>query len=187
MAKDRQGNGAPPESVISIIGPGMKVIGDCESEGTIRIEGTVEGSVRASKAVVVGVKGLVDGHIITQDAVISGRVVGTLVAESRLELQESCRIDGEVHARRMQLTEGAILNGTVQMGEKAVEVAAAASVEATGKKRRASKDTEVPGPVADETTPDATGTDKPGPESRDARGAAGSENAADAAAVAQDA
>ena len=36
---------APParESVISIIGPGMKVIGDCETEGTLRIEGTVEG------------------------------------------------------------------------------------------------------------------------------------------------
>ena len=117
MARDRAGNGAPSESVISIIGPGMKVVGDCETDGTIRIEGVVEGSVRAGKAVVVGRDGRVHGDITTQDAVISGSVEGTLNAESRLELQATARIDGEIRARRMQLEEGAILNGTVQMGE----------------------------------------------------------------------
>ena len=85
MARDRAGNGTPPETVISIIGPGMKVIGNCETDGTIRIEGTVQGSVHAGKAVVVGKDGMVDGDIVTQDAVISGRVIGKLVAESRLE------------------------------------------------------------------------------------------------------
>ena len=115
MARDRAGNGAPMESVISIIGPGMKLIGDCETDGTIRIEGAVEGSVKAGKAVVVGKDGKVKGDIATQDAVISGTVVGTVSAESRLELQATARIDGEIRARRMQLEEGAILNGTVQM------------------------------------------------------------------------
>lgn len=119
MARDRQSNGAAPETVISIIGPGMKVVGDCETDGTIRVEGTVEGSIRAGKAVVVGKEGHVNGNITTQDAVISGRVEGSLVAESRLELQATCRIEGEVRARRMQLEEGAILNGTVKMGENA--------------------------------------------------------------------
>ena len=117
MARDRSGTGASPESVISIIGPGMKVVGDCETDGTIRIEGTVEGTVNAGKAVVVGKDGVVSGDIVTQDAVVSGTVVGTLVAESRLELQATCRIEGDVRARRMQLEEGAILNGTVHMGE----------------------------------------------------------------------
>jgi len=116
MARDRAGNGTSPEAVISIIGPGMRVVGNCETDGTIRIEGTIQGSVHAGKAVVVGKDGVVDGDIKTQDAVISGRVVGTLVAESRLELQATCRIEGDVRARRMQLEEGAVLNGTVDMG-----------------------------------------------------------------------
>ncbi len=120
MARDRQNSGSSPETVISIIGPGMKVVGDCETDGTIRIEGSVKGSVRAGKAVVIGKEGHVEGDITTQDAVISGRVHGSLVAESRLELQATCRIEGEVRARRMQLEEGAILNGTVQMGESKV-------------------------------------------------------------------
>ncbi len=118
MARDRSGNGGTtPDTVISIIGPGMKVVGDCETDGTIRIEGTVEGSVRAGKAVVVGKDGLVKGDVATQDAVISGRITGTLTADSRLEVQATARIEGEVRARRLQLEEGAVLNGTVNMGE----------------------------------------------------------------------
>ena len=116
MARERTGNGTPLETVISIIGPGMKVVGDCETDGTIRVEGSVTGSLKAGKAIVVGKDGVVDGDISAQDAVISGRVTGTLVAESRLELQATCRVEGEVRARRMQLEEGAVLNGTVNMG-----------------------------------------------------------------------
>jgi cytoskeletal protein CcmA (bactofilin family) len=118
MAKDRQPTMASPETVISIIGPGMKVVGDLVTDGTLRIEGTVEGTIRAGKAVVIGKDGVVDGSIVTQDAVISGRLRGTLTAESRLELQASSRIDGDVQARRMQLEEGAVLNGNVTMGER---------------------------------------------------------------------
>jgi cytoskeletal protein CcmA (bactofilin family) len=118
MARDRQNGPTPPDTVISIIGPGMSVIGDCDTDGTVRIEGSIEGNVRAGKAVVVGKDGVVKGNVVTQDAVISGRIVGTLTAESRLELQATSRIEGEVHARRMQLEEGAILNGTVHMGER---------------------------------------------------------------------
>lgn len=115
--RDRQVDTGISESVISIIGPGMRIVGDCETDGTVRIEGNVEGSVRAGKAVVVGKDGHVSGDIVTQDAVVSGRVQGTLTAESRLELQATSRVEGEVFARRMQLEDGAVLNGTVQMGE----------------------------------------------------------------------
>jgi cytoskeletal protein CcmA (bactofilin family) len=120
----RESVGTPPETVISIIGPGMKVIGDCHTDGTVRVEGTVEGSIKAGKAVVIGKQGSVKGDVHTQDAVISGKVSGTLVAESRLELQATCQIEGEVRTRRMQLEEGALLNGTVHMSEARRPVAA---------------------------------------------------------------
>ena len=118
MARD-QSSGSTPESVISIIAPGTKIVGDCETDGTIRVEGIVKGSVRAGKAVVIGKQGLVAGDIETQDAVIAGRVEGSVKAASRLELQTTCQIDGEIHTHRMQLEEGAVLNGTVHMGSDA--------------------------------------------------------------------
>ena len=108
---------SPPDQVISIIGPGMRVVGNCDTDGALRVEGVVEGNIRAGKAVVVGKEGRVEGDIFTQDAVISGTVKGTIRAESRLEAQATSRIHGEVLAGRMQLEEGALLNGTIQMGK----------------------------------------------------------------------
>jgi cytoskeletal protein CcmA (bactofilin family) len=115
MAKDQPAQ--PSSGAISIIAPGTKVNGDVETDGTLRVEGTVEGMIRAAKAVVVGKDGVVIGDIMTQDAVIGGRVTGTVVAESRLELQATCIIDGEIRARRVKLDEGGKVNGQVAMGD----------------------------------------------------------------------
>lgn len=134
MAKTNEESGAQTggEGVISIIGPGMRVIGDCRSEGTLRIEGTVEGTVRAAKAVVVGKDGVVDGDIATQDAVVGGRVTGSIVADSRLELQASCVVEGEIRARRIKLEEGGTVNGMVHIGETSRSSSSGATVQGSG-------------------------------------------------------
>lgn len=117
--KESHGAQQAHDSIISIVGPGMKVVGDCVTEGTLRIDGTVEGAIKAGKAVVIGKDALVIGDITTQDAVIGGRVQGRIMAESRLELQSSCVVEGEVYARRIKLEEGGQVFGTIQMGEAA--------------------------------------------------------------------
>lgn len=102
---------------MSIIGPGMSITGDLVTEGTVRVEGRIEGTVRAGKAVIIGKSGEVIGEVITQDAVIGGRLRGTLVAESRLELQATSDIEGQIRApaQHLQLEEGARFNGQIQM------------------------------------------------------------------------
>jgi len=117
MARQDEPMAQPREGVISIIGPGMRVVGDCETDGTLRIEGTVEGTVKAGKAVVVGKDGTVEGDILTQDAIVGGKVKGKIVADSRLELQATCLVEGEVRARRIKLDEGGTINGSVFVGE----------------------------------------------------------------------
>lgn len=109
----------PAESAISIIGPGMAIKGDVSTDGTVRIEGNIRGTVRAGKAVVLGKEAEVIGDIYTQDAVIGGRVTGTVVAESRLELQKTSTVEGEIRARaeHLQLDEGARFSGQIQMIE----------------------------------------------------------------------
>ena len=122
----------PPEAVISIIGVGMTLTGDCQTDGALRIEGTVKGDVRAGKAVVIGKEGLVDGNIYTQDAVIAGGVLGSVHAESRLEVQSSGSISGEIDARRMQLEEGATLQGQVSVGDSRPKLDSQASTRKKG-------------------------------------------------------
>ena len=127
MAKNRPPSNTPPEAVISIIGAGMTLVGDSDTDGSLRIEGTVRGNVRAGKSVVVGREGLVDGSVFTQDAVIAGRVSGGIHAESRLELQATSEVSGEIVAPRMQVEEGAKVQGQVAIGESAVNAATKAA------------------------------------------------------------
>ena len=47
MQKNRSDSPRELGDVVSIIGPGMKIVGDCSSDGTIRVEGKVEGSVES--------------------------------------------------------------------------------------------------------------------------------------------
>jgi cytoskeletal protein CcmA (bactofilin family) len=120
MMKNRI-EGGPREigDVVSIIGPGMKIVGDCSSDGTIRVEGRVEGLVAAAKSVVVGKEGEVVGDIRTQDAIIAGSVTGSVTAESRVELQATCRIKGDIQSRRVKLDEGGQVDGKFHMGVRA--------------------------------------------------------------------
>lgn len=107
----------PGDGAISIIGPGMHIRGDLSTDGTVRVEGTVHGTIRAGKAVVLGKDGAIEGDVFTQDAVIGGRLIGSIVAESRLELQSTSVIEGEIRAcaEHLQLDEGARFNGQIQM------------------------------------------------------------------------
>ena len=72
------GNGG--EGTLSIIAGGMRVIGDIETEGVIKIEGRVEGSIRAGRQVLIGRQGEVKGDVTTREAVIGGKVQGTVSA-----------------------------------------------------------------------------------------------------------
>lgn len=105
------------ETTPSIIGPGMNIVGDLSTDGTVRVEGRIEGTVRAGKSVLIGKSGEVVGDVLTQDAVIGGRVLGTVVAESRLELQSTCHIEGQIRARsqHLKMEEGSFLSGQIQM------------------------------------------------------------------------
>lgn len=128
--RGKQTGGTPPEAVISVIGAGMKITGNVETDGAVRIDGFIKGDVRAGKAVVIGKSGHVEGNIFTQDAILSGRVSGSVVAESRLEVQATALIKGDIQARRMLLEEGAGLQGRVMVGENAAVGASSPSVTA---------------------------------------------------------
>ncbi len=116
MAKESRTEGRDLSDVVSIIGPGMQVVGDCTSDGVVRIEGKVEGLIRAAKSVVVGKEGLVNGDVETQDLIVAGRVTGTITAQSRVELQASCHVEGDIRSRRVKLEEGGRVEGRLHMG-----------------------------------------------------------------------
>jgi len=104
------------ESLLTFIAPDVKIIGDIESSGVMKIEGSIEGTIRGARQVLLGPEGVVHGNIRANEAIIGGRVDGTIVAEERVELQGTSSINGDIHSRVIVVLEGAKVNGAVHMG-----------------------------------------------------------------------
>lgn len=107
----------PPDATPSVIGVGMKIIGDVETGGVLKVEGTIEGSIRGARQVLLGRTGLIQGDVNVDEAVLGGRVVGTVNASERVEIQSTSRIEGDIHTRSIVVLEGGTINGSVRMDE----------------------------------------------------------------------
>ena len=109
----------PPTSDagLSVIASGMKIVGDIESTGVVKIEGLVEGAIRGARQLLLGRQGTVRGDIRAQEVVIGGSVVGTIVAEERVEIQGTSSVQGDIYTKSIVVLEGGMINGSVRMGE----------------------------------------------------------------------
>src|SRR5690349_2760439 len=107
----------PPEAGLSVIAPGMKIVGDIETTGVVKNEGVVEGAVRGARQLLLGRQGTVHGDIRAHEVVIGGTVVGTIIAEERVEIQGTSSVQGDIHTKSIVVLEGGVINGTVRMGE----------------------------------------------------------------------
>jgi len=104
---------------LSIIGAGMRVVGDISADGVVKIEGAVSGTVRAAKQVLVARGGEVEGDVVSKEAIIGGEVRGAIYAEERVELQATSVVHGDVHTKRLLIQEGGEMNGVLRMSEDA--------------------------------------------------------------------
>jgi len=109
---------------LSIIGTGLRVEGDLSSDGVVKVEGTVVGTVRASRQVLVAKGGVVEGDIVTREAIIGGEVRGGIGAEERVELQATSVVHGDITTKRLFVQEGGEINGVIRMGEAVERVPA---------------------------------------------------------------
>jgi cytoskeletal protein CcmA (bactofilin family) len=95
----------------------MRVEGELLTDGVVKIEGTVVGSVRAEQQVLVAKGGVVEGDIYTREAILGGEVRGSILAHERVEVQASSVVHGDITTQRIVVHEGGEVNGHVRMGD----------------------------------------------------------------------
>jgi len=105
------------EGTVSVIGAGLKITGDVESSGIIKVEGTVEGNIRGARQLFLGKGGTIRGDLHASEIVLAGTVVGTVSASDRCEIQGSSAVHGDIYTKSIVVLEGAVINGTVRMGD----------------------------------------------------------------------
>jgi cytoskeletal protein CcmA (bactofilin family) len=133
MFTEKPHGGSESEAGLSIIGTGMRVEGDITADGVVKVEGIIVGTVRAGRQVLVAKGGLVEGDIVSREAIIGGEVRGGIQATERVELQGTSVVHGNIATRRLFVQEGGEINGILRMGadaERAETNAVAGSISA---------------------------------------------------------
>ena len=99
----------------NVIGKKTSIVGDIHSEGDFRIDGTVEGSIRADGRVIIGKEGKVKGLIDCTNADIEGEVSGNISVSDMLTLKSTANIHGDVVIGKLTVEPGASFNATCSM------------------------------------------------------------------------
>jgi len=105
---------------LSILGTGARVKGELEVDGVIKIEGSVEGTVRARGQVLVVEGGTDERDIYGRQVVIGGEVRGGVFADERAEIQATSVINGDITTPQITVLEGGSINGKINMTKPTV-------------------------------------------------------------------
>jgi len=101
--------------VDTLVGANSKINGDIHFSGGCHIDGTVKGSVSADpdtdSALSISDIGHVDGGVTVPYVILNGIIKGDLFASKRVELGATARVIGNVYYNRIQMAEGAEING----------------------------------------------------------------------------
>jgi cytoskeletal protein CcmA (bactofilin family) len=118
---------------LSVVGPGVKVVGDVHCAGVLKIEGQLEGSLYGARQLLLGRRGVVIGNIEAEDVVIGGTVYGNVEASNRVEVQAESIVNGDIRTRTLAFAEGGRVNGCVHtVSDSAEESSEPPRLAATG-------------------------------------------------------
>jgi cytoskeletal protein CcmA (bactofilin family) len=120
---ERESPRAPAESrgptsadkCANVIAAGSRWSGNLNIEDSVRIEGNVTGEITAKGTVHIAESAHVEAKIRAGFIVISGTFKGELRCDERLELMPKSRVQGQMVTKTLNVHEGAMVDGSMQM------------------------------------------------------------------------
>ncbi len=113
---------------MATIGQSIVFKGELTGDEDLEIEGQVEGNVRlANNTLTIGASGRLTAQVVAKAIIVIGRVKGNLTATERIEIQATGVVEGDVKAPKLNVQEGAVLNGGIDMSASASSAAQASA------------------------------------------------------------
>jgi len=101
----------------TIIGVDASLEGRLNVEHSMRVDGRIKGELVSGETVTIGPGGQVEGDITARDIIVGGAVTGKLNASGKVGLESKSVLSGDLKASRLVIQEGAVFNGTSDMGK----------------------------------------------------------------------
>lgn len=106
------------DTIETLIGNGTTFRGEISATKSVRIDGTLIGSIKEAANVIVGENARVKGNICANYVVVDGVVEGNITATESIELLAKSKVTGDITTTILSINEGAIFKGKSVMIEK---------------------------------------------------------------------
>jgi len=109
-------------TIQNVIAKNTQITGDFTSESDIRIDGVINGNVKTTGKVVIGVAGKIVGTLESSSAYIEGQFNGDMKVAGLLTLKSTAKIEGEVITEKLAVEPGAEFNVACKMANAVKEL-----------------------------------------------------------------
>lgn len=115
----KKGSGSPEQSEITaFLGKGTEFKGILSFEGTIRVDGNVNGEVVSKDTLIAGDGAVLQGEITVGTIISSGKIMGNINASQKVHILAPGNIQGTIRTPKLIIEEGVIFDGKCEMANE---------------------------------------------------------------------
>jgi cytoskeletal protein CcmA (bactofilin family) len=116
----KKGSGTPEQAEITaFLGKGTEFKGVLSFEGTIRVDGKVDGEIISKDTLIASDGAFLQGEIAVGTLILSGKIVGNINAGQKVHLLAPANVQGNIKTPKLIIEEGVTFDGKCEMaGEK---------------------------------------------------------------------
>jgi cytoskeletal protein CcmA (bactofilin family) len=101
----------------TVIGSGLKIVGDVSAEGLVEVNGQIEGDVRCT-SLVISPNAQIVGSVTAERVVVNGRVEGPIQGGD-VVLKSKAHVVGEIRHQSLTIEKGAYFEGRAAQAQGA--------------------------------------------------------------------
>ena len=103
------------EDISAFVGKGVAFKGTITYNGTVRIDGSLDGEIHTEGVLLVGEEAVITAKVVAGTIVCKGMITGDICAKDKIKLQAPAVISGGVTTPLLFIEEGVLFNGTLEM------------------------------------------------------------------------
>lgn len=108
------------EDVIAFVGKGVEFKGTITYNGTVRIDGHLDGEIHTDGTLLVGEEAVLTAKVSAGTVISKGKITGDIAAKEKVRLLSPAILNGSVKAPTLSMEEGVLFNGTIEMARAEV-------------------------------------------------------------------
>jgi cytoskeletal protein CcmA (bactofilin family) len=125
--KSKQPHTELAQNETTYFGKNLMIKGRVSGNGNIIILGGLDGEFNLKGQIKIAQPANIKGEVKADVISVNGSVQGSLIAQQRVHLDQTARIEGQIITPSLSITEGAFFDGEIKMGGRSPNVSKSAA------------------------------------------------------------